>query len=180
MGTQGKAFPPDRQLSRTAPRQRDPVRAVADSLYQALDRQWETHCVVVGQVVVAALARLGVAAELVPCQLVYMGAGHTRLIGFTGGDQPGRWGGHAAVRVGQHLIDGTVANLRHRFGLDVPAVVVPVRMPVASSILARHRLDGDDRLLWLAPPATVDPTPPHQPEALVNALADRLAARVRS
>lgn len=157
----------------------DLLRCVAQSLYQVVDRRWQTYCVFTSLVVAATAERLGFDAQLVPCQLVHMTGERMDLIGFTGRCDPAQWDGHLAVRVGKYLIDGTVANLRCKAGAEVPDSVAVTCLPVASNILARQMLDNGARLLWLAPPAGADTTLPPQARDTVPDLAARLARQVQ-
>jgi hypothetical protein len=156
----------------------DLLQSIVDNLYSVIDRRWETYCILVSNVVAAALHRLGVEAEVIPCQLVHIGGPRYDVIGFSGRCLPDQWDGHVVVRVGQFVIDGAVAGLRHHAGRNVPAAVLARCLPIPSSILARHDLGGDRQLLWLAPPDGADTAPPLQPEDLICTLSERLVARL--
>ncbi|MGE5503055.1 MAG: hypothetical protein ACM31L_01405 [Actinomycetota bacterium] len=158
----------------------DVLKCLVGNLYEVLDRRWQTYCVFVSSVVTATLTRLGMDAEMVPCQLIFLAEQRMDMVGFTGHCGPGQWDGHVAVRIGRHLIDGALASL-YRFGeVDVPPGLAVPCLPVASNILARHALGDGGRLLWLAPPAGAATEPPAEPADLVADMAERLAERVRA
>ncbi|MBH9576674.1 hypothetical protein [Inhella proteolytica] len=155
------------------------VDRLAHSLYQVVPARYKTYCAVTAGVCLRVLQACGVPAQLQPCQLWHLGPHHNHVIGFIGGrHKPGTWDGHVVCAAGHLLIETAAQHFDVQFGLPCPWVVVTPRVELPTQALARAELSEGNSLMWMQPPPDVDPTPPHEPDDLVQGLARQLLARL--
>ncbi len=157
------------------PEQEALVQRLAHSLYQVVPARYKTYCAVTAGVCVRVLQACGVPAQLQPCQLWHLGPHQNHVIGFTGcSSKPGTWDGHVVCSAGQLLIETAAQHFDVQFGLPCPWVVVTPRVALPTQALGRAELSEGNSLMWILPPSGVDPTPPHEPDELVEPLAQAL------
>ncbi len=157
------------------------VQALAHAFYEVVPAHLRTYCSLTSRIAQATLARLGIPATLTPCQVWLSVPGNNYVIGFLG-NQPraGKWDGHVVCSAGDWFVDAALHHFKLEFGQDTPAVVASRKFQARTLAIARVDLSATDRLVWMAPPAGIDATPPAEPPELVaqysGLLADRLAA----
>ncbi len=163
------------------PAQATRVQALAHAFYQVVPHDLSTYCSLTSRISQAALSLLGIRASLLPCQVWLSVPGNNYVVGFLG-NQPraGKWDGHVVCSVGDWFIDAALHHFKNEFDQDTPAVVAARKFQARTLAIARVDLSATHRLVWMAPPPGVDPSPPDEPHELVarysQALADRVAA----
>src|SRR3569832_2678095 len=157
------------------------VDAVTRSFFDVVPAPYRKYCARNANIAAHALRRLGVAGDVVPCQLVcVLPEGKNAVVGFVGADAAvGRWDGHAICASRTWFIDAAVSHLSDEFGIDAPAVIAGRRVDFTSQAIARHDLNATQRLWWYSPPPGFDPTPPPQLPNLVKSFGDALYDKAR-
>ncbi|MFO1251023.1 hypothetical protein [Inhella sp.] len=162
------------------PAQERVLGLLARHLFDDVPAHLKTYCAVSSAICQAVLRHFGIAAELQPCQIWHVSGKRNHVIGFLGRPpKPHCWDGHVVCRAGHHLLDAATQHFEVQFGLQVPWVTVVPMIELPTQMLARSELASGAQLWWLRPPPGFDPTPPHEPDELVQEHAERLIARLR-
>jgi len=142
---------------------------LARMLFTVVPESYATYCAFTSRVVVGVLRRLGIAAQLAPCQLWHVTPNSNHAVGFLGmAPQPRRWDGHVVCLTPTLLFDAAVRNLERDFHLPVPTIVIAPRFRAPSQVIARQDLNRDQGLWWHNPPPDADTSVPDEPMELVN------------
>ncbi len=157
------------------------VQRLAQALFTVVPLRFATYCAFTARVLTGTLRRLGVAAELAPCQLWHAAHPENHVIGFLGREaHAGRWDGHVVCVTGSILVDAAVHNLQRDFQLDVPHIAIAPRFQTPSQVLARLDLDRDRTLWWHNPPPGACDRAPEEPMELVNSYVRELTDRLQA
>lgn len=161
------------------------LHRVADTLahafFQVVPHHLRTFCAVNAQIAQRALAEFGLAASVVPCQVLLARPESNFVVGYVAErQQPGKWDGHAICRVGPLFIDAALHHFQREFQIPVPDVVMGRVFQAQVTAIARVDLNATDRLWWLPPPPGASHAIPHEPDDLIVPLALELAAQVRA
>lgn len=147
--------------------------------FDVVPLEFRTYCALTAAVSRAALARLGLEAELLPCQMWYVLPGKNFVVGFTGArDGEPKWDGHVICAAGDWFVDAAVHHFRADFRLDVPPVIVGRRFLVPAQAIARVDLSATTMLWWHRPPPEVDSAIPVEPRELIEMYSSMLAERI--
>lgn len=156
------------------------VASMAENFYRVVPEDLKTFCSVVSRIAVHAMGRVGIACELLPCQMWYADPGRNIVVGFTGQERalPGKWDGHVMCAGEGWYIDAAVHHLRAEFGLPVPRLIGGRRFTLRSQAIARFDVGTTAHIWWHHAPSDVDSTPPEEPRDLVRHYGDLLADRM--
>jgi hypothetical protein len=146
--------------------------------YAVVAPEYRTYCAFTSRIAKAVLDHYGVPCELQPCQMLYSRPDHIHVVGFLGQQHAGKWDGHVVCRVGNWLLDTALHHFEREFQCAVPWVVAIPRFSFPTQALAKWQISATDCIWWQQPPQGMDPQPPHQPESMVSAYADRLIERI--
>lgn len=155
------------------------LACIVRDYFKVIDRAHQTYCLLNSQVIQATLARFGVTSSLVPCQLLGMTDNSLFFVGFVGRSSATRWDGHAVCITDEWCIDAAVSHVRIEGKMDVPSAVMAPRVQGPKTRLLAHLpLHNGVRLQWLEPPSCAEPSVPHEPTSVVDAMATALADHV--
>jgi hypothetical protein len=157
------------------------VAAVTRSFFTVVPARYSKYCALNASIAAHALHRLGVACEVVPCQVVCsLPNGVNTVVGFVGAAHGAdRWDGHAICASGSWFIDAALSHLSDEFRIEAPAIVAGRRVTFVSQAIARHDLSPTHRVWWHHPPHGFDATPPPQNPQLVHGFGDALFEKAR-
>lgn len=157
------------------------VTALKENFFEVVPEHFKSFCALNASIVHHTLARFSITSTLQPCQLWCATPTRNVVIGFIHETPlPGRWDGHVVCTAKDWLVDAALIHLRREFDIHVPDIVAIPRFHIRSQTIARADLDATNRLWWLNPPPGIDATPPHEPEEVIRAHADKLFHRIRA
>jgi hypothetical protein len=81
------------------------VNALVTHFYDVVPREYTTYCSLTARIVQSVLQHLGIAAQLLPCQVWLVTDDHNFIVGFVGKVSPRKWDGHVVCRAKSVIID---------------------------------------------------------------------------